>query len=62
VLRELAICLFLTGQMSLEAYRQRLRDGRSIFAPTLKVRSRVLRRPDSKAEHCLGPFASHTVR
>ena len=43
-LREILVCLFLVGQLSWEAYRQRIREGRSIFAPTLPDRSRLVGR------------------
>ncbi len=43
-LREIAICLFFVCRLSLEAYGQRIRDRRSLFAPTLKGRPRALRR------------------
>ena len=43
-LREIATCVFLVCELSWEAYRQRLREGRSLFAPTLKARPHALRR------------------
>jgi hypothetical protein len=44
ILRESAACLWLTGRLSLEAYAQRIRTGRGVFAPTYTSRRRTLKR------------------
>src|SRR5262245_29785545 len=58
--REIAACLGLNAQLSCEAYWQRLREGRSLFAPTLKRRPRALPRAALNSTFPSTPFLRPT--